>query len=31
MTYSKSPYTGTTQTQQSAYVIAAQYYNKGVS
>ena len=31
MTNSKSPYTGTTQTQQSAYVITAQNYNKGDS
>ena len=31
MTNSKSPYTGTTQTQQAAYVITAQNYNKGDS
>ena len=31
MTNSKSPYTGTTQTQQSIYVITAQNYNKGDS
>ena len=31
MTNSKSPYTRTTQTQQSAYVITAQNYNKGDS
>ena len=31
MTNSKSPYTGSTQTQQSAYVITAQKYNKGDS